>query len=53
MQPQVEEYCFRAPYVTALLRHGLGVVETQVRIGSGDVAWTLGEHGIPIDWNWN
>lgn len=42
---QVEQYCFRAPYVTALLRHGLHVAEAQVHIGSGDVAWTLGERG--------
>lgn len=41
---QVEQYCFRAPYVVALLRQGLGVAESQVHIGSGDMAWTLGEH---------
>ena len=44
---QVEQYCFRAPYLTALLRAGLGVPEPQVRIGSGDVAWTLGAHPVP------
>jgi len=39
----VDKYCFRAPYVSALLRHGLGVSNAHVRIGGGDVAWTLGD----------
>ena len=39
---QVEQYCFRAPYIAALLRRGLRVDEAHIRIGSGDVAWTLG-----------
>jgi hypothetical protein len=30
---QVEQYCFRAPYVQALLLRGLGLQEEQVKIG--------------------
>ena len=32
----------RVPYVTRLLREGLGVPEAQTRIGSGREGWTLG-----------
>ena len=39
---QVEQYCFRAPYITEMLRQGLGVSAQQIRIGGGEVAWTLG-----------
>jgi len=39
---QVEQYCFRAPYITEMLRQGLGISAQQIRIGGGDVAWTLG-----------
>lgn len=38
----VDSYCFRAPYVAALLQHGLAVSDANVHIGSGNVAWTLG-----------
>ncbi|CAM6102980.1 unnamed protein product [Calypogeia fissa] len=41
-QPSIDRYCFRAPYVAALLRHGLHLRDEQVAIGSGDFAWTLG-----------
>jgi hypothetical protein len=41
-QPSIDQYCFRAPYVTALLRQGLHLRDDQVTIGSGDFAWTLG-----------
>jgi hypothetical protein len=41
-QPSVDQYCFRAPYVGALLRQGLHLCDDQVTIGSGDFAWTLG-----------
>lgn len=34
--------CCRVPYVIKLLREGLGVPEDQVRVGSGQEAWTLG-----------
>ncbi|KAL4451373.1 hypothetical protein ABPG77_009445 [Micractinium sp. CCAP 211/92] len=38
----VEDYCFRAPYIAALVRHGLLLRDEQLRIGGGDVGWTLG-----------
>ncbi|XP_073396863.1 probable apyrase 7 isoform X2 [Physcomitrium patens] len=41
-QPSIDQYCFRAPYVAALLRQGLHLRDDQVTIGSGDFAWTLG-----------
>lgn len=41
-QPSIEQYCFRSPYVTALLRDGLHLKDTQIQIGSGDFSWTLG-----------
>lgn len=41
-QPSVDQYCFRAPYVVALLRHGLHLQDDQIVVGSGDFAWTLG-----------
>lgn len=41
-QPLVEHYCFRAPYVVALLQDGLHLREDQVVVGSGDMTWTLG-----------
>jgi hypothetical protein len=41
-QPSIDQYCFRAPYIAALLRQGLHLRDDQVTIGSGDFAWTLG-----------
>ncbi|KAG0616143.1 hypothetical protein M758_5G093100 [Ceratodon purpureus] len=41
-QPSIEQYCFRSPYVTALLRDGLHLQDSQIQIGSGDFSWTLG-----------
>lgn len=41
-QPSIEQYCFRSPYVVALLREGLHLHDNQIQIGSGDFAWTLG-----------
>lgn len=41
-QPSIEHYCFRSPYVVALFRQGLHLHDDQIRIGSGDFAWTLG-----------
>lgn len=41
-QPSVDRYCFRAPYVVALLRQGLHLQDDQITVGSGDFAWTLG-----------
>lgn len=41
-QPSIEQYCFRSPYVTALLRDGLHLRDAQIQIGSGDFSWTLG-----------
>eukprot|EP00250_Pteridium_aquilinum_P011602 c20184_g2_i1 orf=375-2612(-) len=41
-QPLVEHYCFRAPYVVALLQDGLHLKEEQITVGSGDMTWTLG-----------
>ena len=41
-QPSIDRYCFRAPYVVALLRQGLHLHDDQVTVGSGDFAWTLG-----------
>ncbi|PRW21038.1 putative apyrase 7 [Chlorella sorokiniana] len=38
----LEDYCFRAPYIARLLRHGLLLQDEQLRIGSGDMGWTLG-----------
>uniref|UniRef100_N1QR44 Ectonucleoside triphosphate diphosphohydrolase 8 n=1 Tax=Aegilops tauschii TaxID=37682 RepID=N1QR44_AEGTA len=35
-QPFIEQYCFRAPYITSLLREGLQIKDNQVIIGSGD-----------------
>ncbi len=47
---QVEQYCFRAPYITEMLRQGLGISAQQIRIGGGDVAWTLGAHPLAHFW---
>ncbi|EMS62472.1 hypothetical protein CFC21_002979 [Triticum aestivum] len=41
-QPFIEQYCFRAPYITSLLREGLQIKDNQVIIGSGSITWTLG-----------
>lgn len=41
-QPSIEQYCFRSPYVSALLRDGLHLQDNQIQIGSGDFSWTLG-----------
>ncbi|KAK9063350.1 hypothetical protein SSX86_017220 [Deinandra increscens subsp. villosa] len=41
-QPFIEQYCFRAPYVVLLLREGLHIKDSQVRIGSGGMTWTTG-----------
>ncbi|XP_057981580.1 probable apyrase 7 [Malania oleifera] len=41
-QPFIEQYCFRAPYVTLLLREGLHITDSHVIIGSGSISWTLG-----------
>ncbi|PSC71682.1 putative apyrase 7 [Micractinium conductrix] len=38
----VEDYCFRAPYIAALVSDGLLLSDSQLRIGGGDVGWTLG-----------
>lgn len=41
-QPFVEEYCFRAAYVVALLTDGLHLKDEQITVGSGSITWTLG-----------
>lgn len=41
-QPFIEQYCFRAPYITLLLREGLHITDNQITIGSGGITWTLG-----------
>lgn len=41
-QPFIEQYCFRAPYIVALLREGLHITDGNVIIGSGSITWTLG-----------
>ncbi|GAB4819746.1 hypothetical protein N2152v2_006792 [Parachlorella kessleri] len=38
----VDRYCFRAPFITALLGEGLRVPPDRVLLGSPSVAWTLG-----------
>jgi hypothetical protein len=38
----VERYCTWGPYVVKLLRHGLRLKDSAVRVGSGDVGWPLG-----------
>ncbi|EFJ20885.1 hypothetical protein SELMODRAFT_443766 [Selaginella moellendorffii] len=38
----IDRYCFRAPYVVALLREGLHLRDEQVTVGPGDVTWTQG-----------
>jgi hypothetical protein len=38
----VERYCTWGPYVVKLLRHGLHLKDSAVRVGSGDVGWPLG-----------
>eukprot|EP00887_Chlorella_sp_A99_P007229 scaffold2.g7229.t1 len=42
----IDRYCFRrvvaAPYIAALLTEGLKLKQSQIRIGSPDVSWTLG-----------
>eukprot|EP00245_Coleochaete_scutata_P015820 TRINITY_DN7186_c0_g2_i1.p1 TRINITY_DN7186_c0_g2~~TRINITY_DN7186_c0_g2_i1.p1 ORF type:complete len:523 (-),score=55.79 TRINITY_DN7186_c0_g2_i1:26-1414(-) len=38
----LDRYCFRAPYIVSLLREGLGLLDKQVTVGSGDMGWTLG-----------
>lgn len=45
---QVDRYCFRAPYVAALLRDGLGLADDSgYHIEGGGVAWTLGAPHSP------
>ncbi|AQK86566.1 Putative nucleoside phosphatase GDA1/CD39 family protein [Zea mays] len=44
-QPFVEQYCFRAPYISSLLREGLQIKDSQVIIGSGSITWT---HGVAL-----
>ncbi|XP_057448864.1 probable apyrase 7 [Lotus japonicus] len=41
-QPFIEQYCFRAPYITSLLREGLHINDNQISVGSGSITWTLG-----------
>jgi hypothetical protein len=41
-QPLVEEYCFRAAYVVALLIDGLHLKDEKIIVGSGSITWTLG-----------
>lgn len=41
-QTSIEQYCFRAPYVVALLRTGLHLTDEQIIVDSGGFAWTLG-----------
>ncbi|RMZ52293.1 hypothetical protein APUTEX25_001683 [Auxenochlorella protothecoides] len=38
----VEHYCFRAPYVRALLRRGLGLEDRAVHVGRDGAGWPLG-----------
>jgi hypothetical protein len=38
----VERYCTWGPYVVKLLRHGLRLKDSAVRVSSGDVGWPLG-----------
>eukprot|EP00271_Cylindrocystis_brebissonii_P021331 TRINITY_DN7533_c0_g2_i1.p1 TRINITY_DN7533_c0_g2~~TRINITY_DN7533_c0_g2_i1.p1 ORF type:complete len:1181 (+),score=175.97 TRINITY_DN7533_c0_g2_i1:1123-4665(+) len=38
----VDRNCFRAPYIASLIRDGLHLSDDQVKVGSGDVGWTLG-----------
>ncbi|KAF6251240.1 hypothetical protein COO60DRAFT_658166 [Scenedesmus sp. NREL 46B-D3] len=38
----VERYCTWGPYVVKLLRQGLQLKDSAVRVGSGDVGWPLG-----------
>eukprot|EP00873_Tetraselmis_striata_P016029 jgi/Tetstr1/436293/TSEL_025134.t1 len=37
-----ETYCFRAPFLSALLQDGLGVSASRMRIVEGGFSWTLG-----------
>lgn len=41
-QPFIEQYCFRAPYITSLLREGLHITDSHITVGSGSITWTLG-----------
>lgn len=41
-QINYERYCFWVPYAAALIRDGLQLSESQVRVGSKDVGWPLG-----------
>ncbi|GAB2229447.1 hypothetical protein Droror1_Dr00023590 [Drosera rotundifolia] len=41
-QPFIEQYCFRAPYISSLLRDGLHIADNLITIGSGSTTWTLG-----------
>ncbi|KAK2075881.1 hypothetical protein QBZ16_001623 [Prototheca wickerhamii] len=41
-EPKLEEYCFRAPYVSALLREGLGLRPEAVSVGGQGAGWPLG-----------
>eukprot|EP01018_Ginkgo_biloba_P021381 Gb_19471 [translate_table: standard] len=41
-QPFIEQYCFRAPYMVALLRDGLHLKDEQIVVGSGSITWSLG-----------
>ncbi|XP_076958269.1 putative apyrase 7 [Bidens hawaiensis] len=42
LQPFIEQYCFRAPYIVLLLREGLHITDRRVTIGSGGITWTTG-----------
>lgn len=41
-QPFIEQYCFRAPYISLLLREGLHITDNQITIASGSITWTFG-----------
>ncbi|XP_019446949.1 PREDICTED: probable apyrase 7 isoform X2 [Lupinus angustifolius] len=41
-QPFIEQYCFRAPYISSLLREGLHITDKHITVGSGSITWTLG-----------
>lgn len=41
-EPKLEEYCFRAPYVTTLLTDGLRLPEDRVDVGGQRAGWPLG-----------
>lgn len=41
-ETQVEQYCFRSPYVTTLISQGLGLDLSKLKVDDGKVGWTLG-----------